>query len=78
MKISEELIAAMAEHHISSGNKVRTLRIHENLWEQLSKEMENSLVETKVPGEAMSFNEADVIFVKSSEDPMGFFRWSMM
>ena len=78
MKISEELIVAMAEHHMSSGNKVRTLRIHENLWDQISKEMESSLVEAEVPEGTLSFNGADVTLVNSSEDPMGFFRWSMI
>lgn len=78
MILTSELTQAFSEHESRTGNKPSKLRIHENLWEQLSEEWEDSLVEVEKSEESpLQFAGADVTLVKSKEDPMGFLRYSI-
>lgn len=81
MNLTEELTQAFMEHEGHTGKKPSKLRIHENLWNNLTKEFEESgalraTVEND-RGEPLQFMGASVTLVKSNEDPMGFLRYSM-
>lgn len=73
--IFEELIRVMSEHQASVGKPVRTLRLHESLWDELKESVDNCVSECS--NNTNMFNGANVSIVGRLEDPMGFFRYSI-
>lgn len=81
MNLTQELTQAFIEHEADTGNKPSKLRIHEELWHNLKKEIEETrslrTTDENIKGDALQFIGASVTLVKSNEDPMGFLRWSI-
>jgi len=80
MTVLSELEQAFKDHRRRTGNQPHTMRIHEQLWNELGYELEhNAMLRDAEQSEdkPLTFYGAKVTLVSDINNPEGFFRWSI-